>query len=181
MLTIKQALKFLNTFGLSAQDEIMLTGREGNKIRCPVIIGDTIKVMNHPSIRQSLSIGGLPNQYMLSDISLFRGSGMVRMQQQNIAVKVNNPPPLPCRSIRACMEGAMLVTMLCLAVYHFATGWARMLVRIIPLPPRWFIANYFILHLEPPDTIIPHIAIEDKFDCPPQEKFVNIQPCFGDV
>ncbi len=87
-MTIKQCLKFLNTFCFSLENKIMFLCRQTSKIFRAIITLNTIKMMNNPSFGQRFPIGFFPNQYMLTYIAHFCSSVMAWIVNHSITIVI---------------------------------------------------------------------------------------------
>lgn len=60
--------------------------RQGNQVNRPVIVSDTVEVVNNPASRQWLTMHLFPNKKMLSHITCLGSSRVVRQKYRNIAL-----------------------------------------------------------------------------------------------
>lgn len=95
-MSIKQSLKFLNTFSFSLENKIMLLVGQSHKVTYSIVVLDSIEMVNNPTIGEQLIICGLPDNDMFSDIAITIGTRVVRAEYQNIAtfLAINSTLPV---------------------------------------------------------------------------------------
>lgn len=104
-MIIKHSFKFLNTFCFGLKDEIMFLVRQGLQINWAIIVWNTIKVMDNPTIRQRLAVSFFPYKDVLKNVTLlFYSSRMVRSIYQDIAIGSYNATTFPVRGLMTSLE-----------------------------------------------------------------------------
>lgn len=94
---VEQSLKFLNTLCLSIKNEIMFPIRQSHKISRSIVMFDSVKMVNNPTIRQRLSISFFPNKNMLHNIAFLLGMRMRGLTDKNITTFTKCSAPFPLR------------------------------------------------------------------------------------
>ncbi len=84
-MTIKQGFKFLDAFSFSLKHKIMLLVGQTEQVLGSVIILDTIKMMDYPSLRQRFAVSFFPDKNMLTNIAISISSLMVRSMNKDIS------------------------------------------------------------------------------------------------
>lgn len=95
MLIIEKRLKLLNSFCFSIQQSAMLFVRQSYEVLHPIVIFNSVKMVNDPTIRQELAVSLFPNKDMLIDVAVIICSWMVRLLQQAVAVTIMCYSPSP--------------------------------------------------------------------------------------
>ena len=83
---VKQCFKFLNSFSFRLKNKIVLLIRESHKVAKSVIVLNTIKMVNNPTIGQRFLVCGFPNNNMLTHIAITISSRMVFSKNQSISI-----------------------------------------------------------------------------------------------
>lgn len=97
-LVIQSGFEFLNSLTHSLKQKLMFLIGQGCQIDGTVIVSYSVKVMDNPAIRQRFSVGLLPYQDVLSDITFRISSWMVRPEYKGIASAfLNIASTLPSR------------------------------------------------------------------------------------
>ena len=88
VLIIEKCLQFLDTLCFGIKNAVMFPIRHSKQILNSVIIPNTIKVMNCPSLWQKFTIGLLPDKSMLLHISASISSGIIGNFYSCISTKI---------------------------------------------------------------------------------------------
>ena len=99
MLIINQGFQFLNTLSLNLENKIMLFTRHSSEIDNPVIVRNSIQVVNVPSIWQRLIVRLLPHKLVFKHISRFVGFRVIRFFYPYISACLSYSTSLPTRTI----------------------------------------------------------------------------------
>ncbi len=93
-LLFKESFEFLNAFCFSHEEMKMFFARETGKIRWPIVVSNSVKVVNNPTIRKRFSICLLPNKNVLTNITCLVRSWVAPFENQNIT-KCSSVSSLP--------------------------------------------------------------------------------------
>ena len=87
-MIIKQSLKLLNAFrfGLHDHPTMMFASRQIYKISRPIVVFDTIKMMNHVTFGQGRAVSFFPDKDMLKNITIFNRSMMCGIPYIDISI-----------------------------------------------------------------------------------------------
>ncbi len=84
-MVIEQSLKLLNAPSFGSENIPMLSIRQSYKIDRPIISPNSVQVVDNPAIRKGFIVSLLPDQNMLTDITSFICSWMLRQKYLNIS------------------------------------------------------------------------------------------------
>lgn len=129
---VEQGFKFLNSFGFSLEYQKVFSGRNSNKIDGSVIAGNSIEMVNMPTIGNRFSLCLFPNQNVLQNIMALACTGVVWLINPNVAPTIFNPAPLPVVRLITSWHNSMFSAMGIFISNRQATNWARVFMRFLP-------------------------------------------------
>jgi len=107
---IKLRLQLLYSFGLGLKNQRVFGGWEGNEIGWSIVVWNTIKVVNMPTLWQRFIVSSFPNNHMLKYISAFVCPWMTRAHKEDVSSPSSHPTSLPTISPFSSWVNSMLPT-----------------------------------------------------------------------
>ena len=87
-MVIEHSFKFLDALRFSLKNDKMFAGRQGLKIGRPVIMFNTIKMVNNPANGHRFTMMPFPNQAVFANLTGGAGSGVRREEYSHIALGI---------------------------------------------------------------------------------------------
>ena len=134
-LIVKQGFKFLDALGLSSKQEVMLFTGHSYEITRSIVIWDSIKVMNYPSIGQRFAVSLFPNQYMFKYISLLGSSVVNRLHNSNVSISILSPSAFPFVMLFSSLNQMCKITSLPASFHRTSRAKSRELTSLTELLP----------------------------------------------